>query len=1172
MAACAACASELVDGAKFCSECGTPAALAACPSCGSPVDGGKFCSECGAPLITTQPSSSASAETQAPVAERRITSVLFGDLVGFTPLSESRDAEEVRELLSRYFAECRTVIGRYGGTIEKFIGDAVMAVWGVPVAHEDDAERAVRAGLELVSTIAGLGEDVGAPGLAMRVGVVTGEVAVTVGATAEGMVAGDAVNTAARVQTSAAPGQVWVDESTRSLSAAAVAFEDVGLHDLKGKAEPLRLFAARAIVGDLGGGTRVDGLEAPLTGRDRELRLLKELFHATEETGRPRLVVLDGEAGIGKSRVTWEFEKYVDGLSATVRWHRGRCLSYGDGVAFWALAEAVRTRLGLTEGDSGQAVDARLDAGLDEFVPDEDERAWLRPRLAVLVSSGLGAEFTRSELFVAWTTWFERISQGDAVVLVIDDAQHADDGLLDFLDHLLSTSDKAIFVLALARPELLERRPSLGGRRASVMRLDPLDDEAMARLVDGLVEGLTTESRAALVERAEGVPLFAVETVRALIDRDAVVPRDGRYVPADGAPLDLDAIGAPASLQALVAARLDALSPDEKRVVADASVLGATFTRAGIVALGGDSPGLDVVLEALQRKEILALVQDRFAADRGQFRFVQTVVRQVAYAMQARRDRKSRHLAAADHLAALPESNDLSLVIAQHLLDAVETSASGDPDVAGLTARACDLLEQAAYRARTLGSNHEARRLFESALDRTSAPERRARLTYEAGRSAGSSGDYADSVDLLGEAIALFEDLERPDDAGLAAGWQSFCLVALDRVAEAEEVGLRWWHVVEDLPKAEPARLQLTASLASAASGRGDLTTAWKYANIRLRLAEASGDPDHLARAMNAVATGYAFDGAPQTGRALLLAAAELARTSDDLSLLSNALNNLAAMDQSRDLAAAERFAREGTDVARRSGVAAQVDYTLVSLVLTLWLAGKLDDLADSLDAHGDDVRIENLRMVVTVVRARLADARGQGLPDLPARPDTEVASHLAAWLDLAILHALSDGDGASAGRCADEAMPLVLAAMSIDDDFLTLWPVMFRGAVASGDLDLVDRMLAPVSSAGEGIMSPAVHAEWLWFRGYAQLLSGDPVAAVTGRADVSEAITRLDDFGARGMAAQAREDLGRWLVDEGSTAEAEPLLAAARTTYEEIGATGWLARLESWQSERASV
>ena len=275
----------------------------------------------------------------------------------------------MRELLSAYFARARTVVGRYGGTIEKFIGDAVMAVWGVPVSHEDDAERAVRAGLDLVTEIAALGESAGAPGLSMRIGIVTGSVAVTLGATNEGMVAGDAVNTAARVQTAATPGSVWVDAETRGLTQAAIAFTDVGEHAMKGKAEPVRLFQVEAVVAAVGGAQRVDGLEAPLAGRDAELRTVKETLHATQADGRARLVLVTGVAGIGKSRLGWEFEKHVDGLSSRVFWHRGRSLSYGDGVAFWAFAEMVRSRLQILEGDERAEVEAKIRAGVDAGRP-----------------------------------------------------------------------------------------------------------------------------------------------------------------------------------------------------------------------------------------------------------------------------------------------------------------------------------------------------------------------------------------------------------------------------------------------------------------------------------------------------------------------------------------------------------------------------------------------------------------------------------------------------------------------------------------------------------------------------------------------------------------------------------------------------------------------------------
>ena len=280
------------------------------------------------------------------MAERRVCSVLFCDVVGFTPLSEARDPEAVRELLSRYFGLARTIVSRYGGVVEKFIGDAVMAVWGTPTATEEDAERAVRAALDLVATVGELGAEAEVPGLAARAGVVTGEVAVTLGAVGEGMVAGDAVNTAARVQTTAEPGQVLTDEATHRLAASAIGFAEAGSHRFKGKADPQRLWRATRVLSAVGGAQRVDGLEAPLTGRDAELRTLKELFHATAERRVPRMVLVSGPAGVGKSRLGWEFEKYIDGLAETVWWHRGRCLSYGEGVVFWALAEIVRHRGG----------------------------------------------------------------------------------------------------------------------------------------------------------------------------------------------------------------------------------------------------------------------------------------------------------------------------------------------------------------------------------------------------------------------------------------------------------------------------------------------------------------------------------------------------------------------------------------------------------------------------------------------------------------------------------------------------------------------------------------------------------------------------------------------------------------------------------------------------------
>ncbi len=1091
-----------------------------------------------------------------------MTSVLFGDLVGFTPLSESRDAEEVRELLSACFAQCRVIVGRYGGVVEKFIGDAVMAVWGVPVAHEDDAERAVRAGLELVAAVAAMGQEVGAPGLAMRVGIVTGEVAVTVGATAEGMVAGDAVNTAARVQSAAEPGRVWVDEATRSLSSAAITFTDTGEHQLKGKAEPLRLWAAGIVVAEVGGGQRVDGLEAAFTGRDADLRLVKDLFHSTEESRRPKLVVLDAEAGMGKSRLAWELEKYVDGLAALVKWHRGRCLSYGDGVAFWALAEAMRTRFGLVEADTGDTVTERLDAGLVEFVAEESDRDWLRPRLAVLIGAGAGGSFAREDLFAAWTAFLEYLAEDEMVVLVLDDAQYADEGLLDFLDHLLSFGRAPIFVLALARPELLARRPALGGRRTSVVRLDPLDDLAMASLVDGLVAGLPPASRAALVDRADGIPLFAVETVRALIDRDLVVPRDGQYVPADSAALDLDAIGAPASLQALVAARLDALTAVERRVVTDASVLGESFTTDGLLALGAD-PDLQTVVDSLCRKEIIVVQTDRFSAGRGQYRFVQSVVRQVAYATLSRRDRVSRHLAATDHLAALPDpSDDLAVVIAQHLLDAVEAGAPNDRDHSTLTARACTYLERAAVRACRVGATSEAERLLEAAILHTEGDEDEARLHLFAAAVGDDAGHLAEARGHAQAALQLFDQVQDPIGAGRAAAALSRSTYR-NNSAAAVAIAEPRWHALDGVAGAERARFELARALRDAHVGLAAIKIEIQYAGEMLILAEALDDPEALATALGALGTGYLSAGAHRGGVLLLETAAVIAREHDLPLPLVRALHNLAAFLNCRDLPTALGHAEQARDTARRAGLHTMAEAATSNIAVSLWCLGRLAEAAE-LSAQGLEATDPQARISWGTFEVWFADACGEALPQ-SQDTDTDSENNLAWMASADLTRAVAADNHTEATRLAPLVLNHLIAASSLEDDFFLLWPPLVLAALRAGDLDLADRLLAPVTNALPGQRSPAVTAQWHRLLGLVSAARGDdPELAET---EMRAGMDALAAFGAIGFHAQAQEELARWLATQHRDDEAAHLLAAARATYDEIGANGWLSRLDEWQT-----
>jgi len=754
---CANCGTSNEPGRKFCGECGTRLS-AACPACGvANPPGTKFCGECGTVLAET--SSLPGMEVAAPSgAERRLVSVLFADLVGFTSRSEDRDPEETREFLSRYFDASREVIERYGGTVEKFIGDAVMAVWGVPTAHEDDAERAVRAALDLVASTDRLTD--GGADLELRAGVLTGEAAVTVGATGQGMVAGDLVNTASRLQAVAPPGSVLVGESTQRAAAGAIVFEEAGEQLLKGKASPVPAWRAVQVVGRRGGAGRSGMLEPPFVGRDDELRLVKDLFHATTRERKPRLVSVIGQAGIGKSRLAWEFEKYIDGVTETAYWHIGRSPAYGEGISFWALAEMIRERAGIAETDDLETATARLNATLDQWVSDPAERRWVEPRLAGLLGLEELPAGEREELFAAWRTFFERIAQQDTVILVFEELQWADQGLLDFIEHMLTWSrTHPIFVLALTRPELLERRPGWGSgvRNAASIVLEPLPAEAMQQLLLGLVPGLPQQAARAIVDRSEGIPLYAVETVRMLLDRGQLRSAKTGYT-VEG---PIDRLAVPETLRALIAARLDAIGADERATLADAAILGQSFTMPGLAGVSGlAADELQPRLDRLVAHELLRRDDDPRSPERGQYQFVQALVREVAVESLARADRRAKHLAAARFLEGLGE-DELAGVLASHYLEAYRATPAG-PEAEALEAQARIALRAAAERAAALHSHAGALKYLEDALPITHDPAEEAALHERAAAAAGAAA-MPGAVDHAGRAVALYGEVGDAD-------------------------------------------------------------------------------------------------------------------------------------------------------------------------------------------------------------------------------------------------------------------------------------------------------------------------------------------------------------------------------------------------------------------------
>src|SRR3954452_5208751 len=714
--ACPVCGGENPVGAKFCKDCGNRLS-AACPSCGAPtLPDAKFCNECGTVLSTAATTTveslpatqAATTRGQAePVAERRHVTVLFADLVGFNPFAEERDAEEVREVLTRYFDLARGIIDAYGGVVEKFIGDAVMAVWGAPIAQEDDAGRAVRTALDLVEAVRTLG-----PTIQARVGVLTGEAAVTIGATNQGMVAGDIVNTAARLQSVAAPGTVLVGEGTYQAASLSIAFEPAGEQALKGKTSPVPAWRALRVIGERDGRRLGEGLEAPFVGRDDELRLLKDLFQATSRERRARLVSIIGPAGIGKSRLGWEVLKYVDGVIEDVWWHSGRSPAYGTGISFLALGERARGRSPLVETDDEATSRAKITEALVEHIVDPDERRWIERALLILLGfeSGMATE----ELYGAWRTFFERLADTGPVIMVFEDFHHADTGLVDFVDHLMEWSRSVpIFFVTLARPELLDKRPAWGAakRNFTSVYLEPLTTDAMRQLLKGLVPTMPESALASIVGRAVGMPLYAVETVRMLVAEGRLGIEAGVCRPVG----DLTTVAVPETLTALIASRLDALAPVERALVSDAAVLGQSFTLAALSAVSGiPDAELEPTLRQLVRRELLTQDLDPRSAERGQYSFVQALIREVAYNTLARRDRKTRHLAAARFFESLG-TDELAGALASHYLAAHENA--GEPAEADALARQARIaLQAAADRAAELGAHDQAVGFIEQAL------------------------------------------------------------------------------------------------------------------------------------------------------------------------------------------------------------------------------------------------------------------------------------------------------------------------------------------------------------------------------------------------------------------------------------------------------------------------
>jgi class 3 adenylate cyclase/tetratricopeptide (TPR) repeat protein len=1091
---------------------------------------------------------------------------MFVDLVGYTTLAESRDPEDMRELLGRYFETARTIVDRYGGTIEKFIGDAVMAVWGTPVAREDDAERAVRAGLEAVDAVAVFGEQVGAPELRARAGVVTGQVA-SLASPGESLVVGDRVNTASRVQSIAEAGTVYVDDHTRQLTSAAISYEDAGEHTVKGKADPLRLWrAVRVIAGVSGAQQGEEGLEAPFVGREQELRLLKELFHASVDRSSARLVAVSGAAGVGKTRLRWEFVKYIDGLMDLMLWHSGRCLSYGDGVAYWALAEMVRQRLGIPEEASAEEASAKLSAGLEQWILDPAEREFVTPRIGALLGvheAGLG----RQELFAGWRLFFERLSEHNPVIMAFEDLQWADDGLLDFLDHLLDWSaQKPIFILTLARPELADRRRGWPPARAGVtpVFLEPLPAEAVAALLDELVDGLPAGASERIVSQAEGIPLYALETVRALADRGVLAESNGHLVVTG----DVGELEVPATLSSLLTARLDGLEPEERALVKELAVMGGSFSRSTVGAVS-DVPDerLDALLSALVRKQVLVVRADRLSPDSGQYAFSQTLLRNVAYDMLSRHERKARHLAIAAHLrASFPsDGEEVAELVAAHYLDAYR-AAQDDPDAADLRAQAREALRRAAGRAEKVGAPDAAERAYRTALDLADSEDDRIGMTEAAGLMALRAGRYEDSIELFETAARALEDAGRERDAARLAVHIGRALNYFGRNEEATE---RMTAALEVLGSDEldPDVAALNAEVASGLTFAGKTQDAIAPLERALQAAASLGLPALLCHAFINRGVLCAFTGRTDEGLVLFDGAIKVAERNDLTWQRARAELNAADICLRGGLPEAVGRAEASLELIRQLGDRG-LEVVAAGNVMLAWLLGGRWDEVDALarehiamteQIHGPNPEYVAGRLVTLHLLRGQIDAARELFEKIHEWGDTLNYESRKLYDATAGMLLLADGRTAEAFELLSEMLRDALEVEGPTSEGIRMaFPEAMDAAVELGRLDEAAELCELFEGLPVGAVGPFLRAQLARGRGL--------LAAAGGHSDTVEShfLTAIGSFTKLGYPywlARTQTDLARWLFDQGRAAEASVVLDDAIPVFESLGAAPALAR-----------
>jgi len=1124
--------------------------VATCLACGAENPAGfKFCGQCAASLSTA-----------APIPEeRKVVTTLFCDLVGFTAMSEGADPEDVDRLLGEYFTHATKVIESHGGTVEKFIGDAVVGVFGVPAAHEDDPERAVRAGLRIVEALEGMTRPDGTP-LEARCGVNTGEALVRLDvdpASGRGFLTGDAVNTAARLQAAAPPGGVAVGALTHELTQRAIVHEELPPVSAKGKSEPVAAWLATGARSRTG--LRTAGLASvPLLGRDVELRTLEEVFADVCSSMRRHSLLLIGEPGIGKSRLVLEFGRMLEARPELVTWRQGRCLPYGEGVTFAALTEIVKAHAGILDSDDVVTVEEKLETVMAE----SEDAAWLHQRLRPLL--GLEApEASREENFAAWALFFAQIAASGPTVLVFEDLHWADDGMLAFIEHLAADAPEApLFLLATTRPELVQRRPETLSSSTSTARLalSPLTLVDTESLVSALLDDVLAEDiRAPILERAGGNPLYAEEYARLLLDRGLLLRTSGGLHLRAGEDLPL-----PDTVQAVLAARIDTLPPEHKAVLSDAAVFGETFWSGGVAVLAQRSEEeVDAVLTDLAERQLVRPASTSSFAGEPEHLFWHGLVRDVVYGQLPRGARAKKHASAAAWLESKAGGRveELAEILAFHYVTALDLAQmAGEPELAeSLLEPAIDSLTLAGSRTLPLDV-HAAELHYSRALELAGqSGAKRPQLLCGWARALNHTNRHRESVAAWEQAI---EYLRARGEKGRAAA------------AICEQI-----HVLSTLNEPTSDRVQAALDLLAGSGPSPELAAVLSF-EAGDGFVSGERTMQETIEAVDRIVVLSEELGLPEPAHALRLRG--MARTAagdgggiDDLIRATTAareqglLWELAAV---QDCHAASLWdfvgAREALeaywqalDEARRTGAPSLVLSFRTALMIPQYLSGDWDEaLSETQRLMTALEEAEDFFCLIAVQALRAVMLAARGAP--------EEAHGLIGWLadqarstDMSWVRAYSLVAAAVVDFELGRFEPVRESLRELADEriptYMEFVPVVVRAAMAVGSLDLAREI-----AADDSRLSPLREHGQVTCRALLAEARGAHEAAAAGFADT---VARWHEFGVPYEEGHALLGQGRCLVALGRAPEAAAPLAAAREIFARLKARPALEETDRW-------